>query len=102
MSDTKTLKVNKTKDEWREILTPEQFRITREHGTERVFGLPLSNLEQKWHSSVLGQNRFLPALQNISPYLVLLCLVLISPFIGIVSTLRKKGSHHEPGISLKK
>jgi peptidase MA superfamily protein len=73
-----------------------------EHGTERVFGLPLSNLEQKWHSSVLGQNRFLPALQNISPYLVLLCLVLIIPFIGIISTLRKKGSHHEPGIHVKK
>jgi hypothetical protein len=51
---------------------------------------------------VLGGNRLLPALQNISPYLVLLCLVLIIPFIGIVSTLRKKGSHHEPGISLKK
>jgi peptidase MA superfamily protein len=76
--------------------------IDCEHGTERVFGLPLSNLEQKWHSSVLGQNRFLPALQNISPYLVLLCLVLIIPFIGIISTLRKKGSHHEPGIHVKK
>jgi peptidase MA superfamily protein len=73
-----------------------------EHGTERVFGLPLSSLEQKWHSSVLGQNRFLPALKNISPYLVLLCLVLIIPFIGIISTLRKKGSHHEPGIHVNK
>ncbi|HET8737372.1 MAG TPA: peptide-methionine (R)-S-oxide reductase MsrB [Pricia sp.] len=27
-------KVEKTKEEWREILTPEQFRITREKGTE--------------------------------------------------------------------
>jgi len=61
-----------------------------EHGPERAFGIPLSNLEQKWRSSMLGQNRLLPALQNISPYLVLLCLVLIVPFIGIVSTLRKK------------
>jgi hypothetical protein len=76
--------------------------IDCEHGPERAFGLPLSNLEQKWHSSALGQNRLLPALQNISPYLVLLCLVLIIPFIGIVSTLRKKGSHHEPGIHVKK
>jgi len=73
-----------------------------EHGTERAFGIPLSNLEPKWRSSVLGGNRLLPALQNISPYLVLLCLVLIIPFIGIVSTLRKKGSQNESGISLKK
>ena len=61
-----------------------------EHGTERAFGLSLSTLEQKWRSSLLGGNRLLPALQNISPYLVLLCLVLIIPFIGIIGTLRKK------------
>ena len=73
-----------------------------EHGPERAFGIPLSNLEAKWRSSVLGGNRLLPALQNISPYLVLLCLVLIIPLIGIVSTLRKKGSQNESGISLKK
>jgi peptidase MA superfamily protein len=73
-----------------------------EHGPERAFGIPLSSLEGKWRSSALGQNRLLPALQNISPYLVLLCLVLIIPFIGIVSTLRKKGSHDEPGIHVKK
>ncbi len=30
-------KVEKTKDEWREQLTPEQFRVCREHGTERAF-----------------------------------------------------------------
>jgi len=65
-----------------------------ERGTERVFGVSLSNLETKWRSSVLGQNTFLPALQNISPYFVLLCLVLIIPLIGIVSTLRKKGSQN--------
>jgi hypothetical protein len=73
-----------------------------EYGTERAFGIPLSNLESKWRSSVLGGNRLLPAFQNISPYLVLLCLVLIIPFIGIVSTLRKKGSPNESGSSLKR
>ena len=30
-------KVVKSKDEWRKILTPEQFRITREGGTEPAF-----------------------------------------------------------------
>jgi peptide-methionine (R)-S-oxide reductase len=32
-----TSKVNKTEQEWRRILTPEQFYVTREHGTERAF-----------------------------------------------------------------
>ena len=37
---SQTLKVDRTKEEWRERLTPEQFRITREHGTERAFSSP--------------------------------------------------------------
>ncbi|WP_374958427.1 peptide-methionine (R)-S-oxide reductase MsrB [Gilvibacter sp.] len=30
-------RVEKTQAEWRELLSPEQYRITREHGTERPF-----------------------------------------------------------------
>jgi peptide-methionine (R)-S-oxide reductase len=30
-------RITKTDDEWRELLTPEQYRITREKGTERAF-----------------------------------------------------------------
>jgi len=30
-------KVVKTEDEWKSILTPEQFRVARGHGTERAF-----------------------------------------------------------------
>ena len=30
-------KIRKTDDEWREQLTPEQYQVTRKHGTERAF-----------------------------------------------------------------
>lgn len=62
-----------------------------ERGPERAFGTSLSSLERDWRSSVLGQNTILPALQGISPYLVLLCLVLVIPFVGVLITLRNRG-----------
>lgn len=38
MADPKPIeKVEKTNAEWREILTPEQYRIARKEGTERAF-----------------------------------------------------------------
>lgn len=61
-----------------------------ERGTERLFGIPLSRLEADWRASSLGQDAFLRAFQNILPYLVLMCLVLLIPLIGAVATLRKK------------
>jgi peptide-methionine (R)-S-oxide reductase len=30
-------KINKTEEEWKQLLTPEQYRITREKGTERPY-----------------------------------------------------------------
>lgn len=33
--------ITKTEKEWREILTPEQFRVLRQHGTERAGTSPL-------------------------------------------------------------
>jgi peptide-methionine (R)-S-oxide reductase len=37
MSDEKTGKVRKSESEWRKQLTPEQFQVARESGTERAF-----------------------------------------------------------------
>lgn len=40
MADASELKIRKTDEEWAKELTPEQFHITRRHGTERAFTGP--------------------------------------------------------------
>jgi peptide-methionine (R)-S-oxide reductase len=40
---TDSEKIEKSNDEWRSALTPEQFHVLREHGTERAFSNPLNN-----------------------------------------------------------
>jgi len=67
-----------------------------ERGTERAFGVSLSKLELNWRESVLGQKAVGLALRNMSPYLVLLCLVLFVPLMGVLSMIRRKGKDHEP------
>jgi len=67
-----------------------------ERGTERAFGVSLSRLELNWRESVLGQQALGSALRNMSPYLVLLCLVLFVPLLGVLSMLRRKGKGHGP------
>ena len=44
MSEKKSgeVPVGKSEDEWREELTPEQFRVLRQHGTERAGTSPLN------------------------------------------------------------
>ncbi|WP_448953403.1 peptide-methionine (R)-S-oxide reductase MsrB [Labrys neptuniae] len=40
-------KINKTDAEWRTLLSPEQYHITRERGTERAFTGPFWNSKEK-------------------------------------------------------
>lgn len=45
MTDTKnSFEVNKTEAEWQQILSPEQFRVLRKHGTERAGTSPLDKV----------------------------------------------------------
>ena len=40
-------KVVKTEDEWKKVLTPEQFNVLRKEGTERAFTSPLNHNHEK-------------------------------------------------------
>jgi hypothetical protein len=65
-----------------------------EEGPQAALGVPLASLEQNWLASVAGQKVLPSSLENIAPYLVLLCLMLLVPMIGIAATMLKKGSRN--------
>lgn len=57
---SKTGRIEKSDAEWRASLTPEQYKVTRQHGTERAFTSPL-NLENRdgtYHCVACGEPLF--------------------------------------------
>jgi peptide-methionine (R)-S-oxide reductase len=45
--ELKIEKIHRSAEEWRAILTPEQFRILRKEGTERPYSSPLLTIKEK-------------------------------------------------------
>lgn len=62
MSD-KPAKVDRSEEEWRNLLTPEQFHITRQHGTEPPFTGPHLDTKEPGEFACVccGQRLFLSA-----------------------------------------
>ncbi|HEY9872654.1 MAG TPA: peptide-methionine (R)-S-oxide reductase MsrB [Candidatus Obscuribacterales bacterium] len=48
--------INKTEEEWRKTLTPEQFHVLRKHGTERAGTSPLDKQYEKGNYLCAGCN----------------------------------------------
>jgi peptide-methionine (R)-S-oxide reductase len=46
-STVKIEKIQKTAEEWRKLLTPEQFHVLRQEGTERPFTSPFNDNKKK-------------------------------------------------------
>src|SRR5262245_19202776 len=53
-------RVTKDESEWKQLLTPEQFRVLRKHGTERAGTSPLNKEHRRgvFHCAGCGQPLF--------------------------------------------
>jgi hypothetical protein len=63
-------------------------------GATKALGIPLNQLDASWRETVLGQDVTAVALRNLSPYLVLMALVLLVPVWGAIDMFmqrRKRG-----------
>ncbi|MBD2327280.1 peptide-methionine (R)-S-oxide reductase MsrB [Alkalinema sp. FACHB-956] len=60
MATDKVFEVQKTEAEWQQLLTPEQFRVLRKHGTERAGTSPLDKTYEPgtYACSGCGQDLF--------------------------------------------
>jgi hypothetical protein len=66
-----------------------------ELGATNALGTPLSQLDARWRENVLGQNTAGVAARNLSPFILLMILVLVVPIWGAINMLfqrRKRAS----------
>ena len=63
--------------------------LTCEQGTERAFGLPLTQLDQAWRQVSLGEKTTGIAFQNFLPYLLLLAIVIVIPVWQLLGVQKK-------------
>lgn len=61
-----------------------------ELGATQALGVPLSELDLRWRETVLGQNLTGVAFRNLSPFLLLLLIVLVVPIWGAIDMLRQR------------
>jgi hypothetical protein len=61
-----------------------------ELGATNALGTPLSQLDSRWRESVLGQNTTGVAARNLSPFILLMILVLVVPIWGAIDMLRQR------------
>ncbi len=61
-----------------------------ELGATQALGTPLSQLDQRWRETVLGQNVGGVAMRNLLPFILLLLLVLVVPLWGTIDLLRHR------------
>ncbi len=61
-----------------------------ELGATNALGIPLSQLDIRWRENVLGQNVSGVAIRNLSPFVLLLALVLVVPLWGAIDMLRQR------------
>ena len=55
-SEMKTFEVTHTEAEWRKLLTPQQFAVLRQNGTERAFTSPLLEEHRRGNFACAGCN----------------------------------------------
>lgn len=61
-----------------------------ELGATRAVGAPLSQLDNRWRESALGQNAAGAAFRNLSPFVLLMILVMIVPVWGAIDMFRER------------
>ena len=64
-----------------------------ELGATNALGTPLSQLDARWRESVLGQNAAGVAARNLSPFILLMVLVLVVPIWGAIDMLLQRRKH---------